>query len=149
MHCSSFEAGKQRQGQNEVHLSDVCQVFQGERITLSVCHRTDECAQLQHPGKLPACCLHTKSTFEIGWSSGKHVTLALFPAVCVRVCVCVCYVLWTKRFVIWFYWRSEEKINTNVIFKSSAVCVWFFLWAVGASHKHLLCPFSQNTHNDE
>lgn len=74
MHCSSFEAGEESLGQNEVDLSDVCEVFWGDWITLSVCHCTDECAQLLHRGKLLGCCLHTKSTFEIEWSSGKHVS---------------------------------------------------------------------------
>lgn len=97
MYCSRFQAGEESLGQNEVYLSDVCEVFWGDWVTLSVCHRTDECAQLQRPGKLPACCLHTKSTFWNGMVLRQTCQILPFFLVCMK----------EKNVIsLWCQWRS-------------------------------------------
>lgn len=61
-----------------------------------------------------------------------------------HVCVCARMCVAQKGCFLGFYWRSDEKVNTNVIFKTSAL---FFMWTVAALPKHLLGLFSQNTNN--
>lgn len=74
IYCSHLPAGEENREQNEVDLTDVCAVFWGDRRALAVCHRTDECAQLSHRGKLPGCS---------GRSSGKRVPFSF-----ARACLC-------------------------------------------------------------
>lgn len=100
MYCSRFQAGEESPGQNEVYLSDVCELLWGDWITLSVCHRADECAQLRRPGKLLGCCLHTKSTFLNGMVLRQtcQISSLFFP---LPVCV-------MEKNVI-SLWRSDKE----------------------------------------